>query len=605
MAAIDLLFSAEPYGQGAIALVFGGTGGAAPAPVVVTHSATFAAPGFSMVVGYDNRVTRWRDQRVSLPHQVADGLRNSTEAGWGLSRKEFGGTTLQWEKAAPQQVRADIPAKQNAKRRMAAALVWQGATAIETIASEITQIGARRRASANALWQLARQVGTDASEITQTGARRRTSLLSLWQVARHAQAEADARMGASRLHRSREADARWQQARVPAQGREVWPPVGPPEIPGYLADLNLLFQCPPLAAPWLLRFGASPCYPEFPDATVIVPIRRIYMVLNSASLRRVDGNLALPVFNMSLGIDADSWTWSFSASLPGNALANLEPSGAGAPVEVEAVINGVAYRALVERIGRERSFGKSDIKVSGRGKTALLDSPYAPSQSFSNSGARTAQQLMGDVLTVNAEPMDWAVNWGLEDWLVPAGVFAQQGSYISALNAIAAAAGGYIQPHASLQSLSVLPRYPVAPWNWSGVTPDFELPSDVTTRENIEWLDKARYNRVFVSGQQAGVLGQVTRDGTAGDLLAPMVTDALITAAAAARQRGLSILSDTGRQANVALRLPVLAETGVITPGKFVRYTDAGVARIGIVRSTAVEVGMPEIWQNLGVQTYA
>ena len=329
------------------------------------------------------------------------------------------------------------------------------------------------------------------------------------------------------------------------------------------------------------------------------------MVLNSASLRRVDGNIQLPVFNMSLNIDADSWAWSFSAALPSSVLANLEPATSGAPVEVEAMINGVPYRALVERIGRERSFGKSDIRVTGRGKTALLDSPYAPARSFVNTSARTAQQLMGDVLSVNGVPMGWTVNWGLEDWLVPAGVFAQQGSYIAALNAIANAAGGYIQPHASLQSLSVLPRYPAAPWNWGTVVPDFELPSAVTTREGIEWIEKARYNRVFVSGQQSGVLGQVTRAGTAGDLLAPMITDALITTAAAARQRGIATLADTGRQAEVTLRLPVLAETGVITPGKFVRYTDGGAARIGIVRSTGIEVGMPEIWQTLGVQTYA
>lgn len=44
---------------------------------------------------------------------------------------------------------------------------------------------------------------------------------------------------------------------------------------------------------------------------------------------------------------------------------------------------------------------------------------------------------------------------------------------------------------------------------------------------------------MFVSGQDVGVLGQVTRAGTAGDVLAPMVVDALITEAAAARQRGV------------------------------------------------------------------
>ena len=63
--------------------------------------------------------------------------------------------------------------------------------------------------------------------------------------------------------------------------------------------------------------------------------------------------------------------------------------------------------------------------------------------------------------------------------------------------------------------------------------------------------------------------------------------------------------SDTGRQIDVSLRLPVLVETGIIVPGAFVDYQDAGVSHRGLVRSTQVQVGMPEVWQTLGVQTYA
>lgn len=359
----------------------------------------------------------------------------------------------------------------------------------------------------------------------------------------------------------------------------------------------------PMDAGWGVIIPVTPPGPD--DPAVIVPLRKVYMVFNEVSLHRVDGNIALPNGSFTLSLDADSWAWGFSATLPGHVLPDLEPAGSGAPVELEAIVNGTAFRVLVESISRERTFGKNDIRVQGRGKTALLDSPYAPARNFGNTSDRMAQQLMLDALSVNGVPMDWALTWGLSDWLVPAGVFAHQGSYISALNAIAQAAGGYIQPHASLPSLDVLARYPVAPWNWAAeVTPDFELPADVTTREGIEWVERARYNRVFVSGQQSGVLGQVTRAGTAGDLLAPMVTDALITSAAAARQRGIGVLSNTGRQANISLRLPVLPETGVITPGKFVRYVDAGVSRLGIVRSVSLDAGFPNVFQSIGVETH-
>lgn len=72
-----------------------------------------------------------------------------------------------------------------------------------------------------------------------------------------------------------------------------------------------------------------------------------------------------------------------------------------------------------------------------------------------------------------------------------------------------------------------------------------------------------------------------------------------------ARQRGVAVLGDTGQQIEVSLRLPVLAETGIIEPGAFVEYQDGSVTRLGIVHSTQVEAGMPEVWQTLGVQSHA
>ena len=136
------------------------------------------------------------------------------------------------------------------------------------------------------------------------------------------------------------------------------------------------------------------------------------------------------------------------------------------------------------------------------------------------------------------------------------------------------------------------------------MTPDLELPAAVVSDEGIEWKHKAPYNRVFVYGQEGGVNCQYTRAGTAGDRVAPDVMHPLITAPAAGRQRGRAIISDTGAIATVTLRLPVLAETGVIKPGKFVRYVDEGVARVGLTRSVAVDVSMPTIYQTIRVETH-
>lgn len=339
--------------------------------------------------------------------------------------------------------------------------------------------------------------------------------------------------------------------------------------------------------------------------TVIVPVQRVYMVLNEASLRRVDGNLPIPTLAMSLNLDFDSWTWGFSATLPGQAESLIEPDLFGNPVEVEALINGVPYRMLIESISRERTFGRKSLRVGGRGLSALLDAPYSPNFTYTNTLELSAQQLIADVLSDNGVPLPWDINFQLEDWLVPANVFSNQGSYMSALLKIAAAAGGYVQPHASLKQLFFKPKYPFAPWKWAtDVTPHYVLPADVTTRESISYVDKPRYNRVYVSGVNEGVLGMVTREGTAGELLAPLVTDPLVTQAVVARQRGTAILSDVGRQANVSIRLPVLSQTGIIVPGKFIDYTDTGITRRGIVRSVQVDVGSPAVFQTIGVETH-
>ncbi len=400
--------------------------------------------------------------------------------------------------------------------------------------------------------------------------------------------------------------SRYQNAIKPPPGVSGTTPPQP-EDPCYVPSGDLLFEAPWSADANLVFVCERHVGPE-PGETIVVPIRRIYTVINSATLRRVDGDVLIPTLSMSLTIDVDSWTWGFTARTPGRALPDLEPGSTGEPVEVEATINGLAYRAMIEGISRERVFGRSDLTVTGRGKAAVLDAPYTPVMTFGNAVPRNAQQLANDVLTINGVPLGWDVAWSPEDWLVPAGVWSHQGSYITALNAIASAAGGYVQPHRTAKSLSVLLRYPTAPWDWGDVTPDYELPSAVVKKEAVTWTDKALYNRVFVSGVQAGVLGQITRAGTAGDVEAPMITDPLMTTAVAVRQRGLPVLADVGRQAAVSLQLPVLEETGIIPPGKFVRYVDGGITRIGLVRSTSASVERSDrkltIWQTIGVETH-
>lgn len=169
-------------------------------------------------------------------------------------------------------------------------------------------------------------------------------------------------------------------------------------------------------------------------------------------------------------------------------------------------------------------------------------------------------------------------------------------------DAVAAASGSVLQAARDTRDLRMLPRYKFKPWEWATATPDIVIPAAVTETESVEWLEKPDYNIVYVSGTEQGVLGCVKITGTAGDKAAAMITDPLITHVDAARQRGISILSDTGRKAMMQISMPVLPATGVIDLCKFVEFSDGSNTRRGIVRGNQVSVGLPTVRQTLTIE---
>ncbi|EXI72702.1 MAG TPA: hypothetical protein PK440_07940 [Candidatus Accumulibacter phosphatis] len=393
----------------------------------------------------------------------------------------------------------------------------------------------------------------------------------------------------------------WQQAMRPPHGR-AGVPVDPPGPPGYVPATDLLF-CDAAPASLGLVFG-RPCIPVGPIAAVVIPVRRSYVVINEVALVRTDNQKALAPLSLSVSIDADSWVWGWQASLPASSIADVLPGAPGAPVEFEATINGVSWLLLAEGVTRDRRFAQARITVSGRGIAAELGAPYAASVSRSNLADLTARQLMEAALTINAVPIGWSVDWQIVDWLVSAGAWSHTGSHIEAVTRIAQAAGGYVQASHNSRSLEILPRYPFAPWDWGGVTPAFSLPSAATTRESIEWREKPAYNAVYVSGEGAGVLARIKRAGTAGDRVAPMITDSLTTHVDAARQRGLSILSDVGQQQLLTLDTPLFSGVGIYPVGSFVRFVDGADSRIGIVRSLSISAALPKVRQIVELECH-
>lgn len=403
----------------------------------------------------------------------------------------------------------------------------------------------------------------------------------------------------------------YQQARKPPPGLFVYvTPVVPVDhtcytpprgslVPlvfkdGFATNAALLFACLGTTIP-----------PS--TATVVIPVRKDYIVLNAIKLVRVSGELELPATALTLNIDMDSWNWGFTASLPASALSLVEPDSNGDPMMLRADINGQSYLLLAESLSRTHVFGKKEITISGRGQSAMLATPYTKLTTFKNTEARTAQQLMNDALTINGVSIGWTVDWRINDWVVPTGCWSHQGSYITAITTIAEAAGAFVQPDPLGKTLRIRPRFPVAPWDWYAPTtiPDLQLPTAAVTREGVTWVDKPKYNAVYVSGTTTGgILGHVKRVGSAADNEAQMVTDALITHAIAARQRALPILAEVGRIATYSLSLPVFPEGGIIDPGTLLRYTNNGVPTMGVVKGVSVSTNFQTVKQTIEVQVH-
>jgi hypothetical protein len=361
------------------------------------------------------------------------------------------------------------------------------------------------------------------------------------------------------------------------------------------ASLDLVFSC-----------GNEPTSPpQPPRAAITIPARRRYFVQNSITLTRVDTGAEIPVQAATVTEDWAGWGYQVSATVSAKHEAALAPASAGEPVELELVFNGTAVRWVLETEQRERDFPRTTLSLSGACAAALLDAPWSASAVLGTSQAQTLQQIAAAALTHNGVSLGWVLNWQAADWLVPAGLWTARATPIAALDAIARAAGAFVQPSFSAQTLHVVKKYRAAPWDWDSVTPDYELPAAVVRRESIQRITAANYNRVMVVGDTGGGLFDVRRAGSAADVEAEQISEPLVCTAAAAAARALPVLADVGRIERQTLKVPVLASLGLVRPGRIIRYVDGGVTKMGVTTSlsAATESGVAA-YQTLGVTAY-
>ena len=557
-----------------------------------------SADSGNLSLALDNAVNRAPDCRLTSPWSVLDAVSSDLDSPWIIPAAPAPALQISLSLGLAQAAQYTAPWLSLSPLPSAlSALIEQTAPMPEQFSSPWQGLD-RRNEDLAVYWHLGADLAADIDDgWRQMSRERRPALHSVWR-----QGCDLIRLLAAPYGRAvavpRWLVARWRLGRSPAVGKSDLPPIPPIVLPPG-RDGKLRFH-DRLPASRHLRFSGQDDH----QTSHIIPILRTYIVLNQVSLIRVADGLELRPTALSLAIDSDSWCWGWNATLPGTDLAAVLPENPDEPLEFEATVNGVVWRLLAEQFPRSDQFGKSRVTVSGRGIAALLADPYVPAIGRSNSQDATAQQCLSAALQINGVPFGWDLDWQLTDWLIPAGVWTHTGSYMDAATRIASAAGGYVQAHRTAQVLSILPRYPVAPWEWGGVTPDFVLPRSATTKTGLEFITRPDYNRIYISGEGAGILGRVTRSGTAGDLAAPMVTETLATHVDVARQRGLSVLGESGRHQRLSLETPVFIGTGLYPVGSFVQFADGAIPRRGLVRSVSVNAVFPMVRQTIEVECH-
>lgn len=336
--------------------------------------------------------------------------------------------------------------------------------------------------------------------------------------------------------------------------------------------------------------GSTPTTSGGLSPALRIDARQHYAQAHALAVVDLRSGLPLAVESLSMALDDGSLLWTFQASGRGAALFATLTTGQQ-PATVEVQVNGQAWQFVVESVSRPRSFGNDAVTIGGRSIAALAGAPYAAEQHWISDAPTTAAQFASSAQANTGV----AVDWRLDDWLIPEGALSYFGTPLALIQYIAQAVAGVVTAARDSVSVKVEARYPLLPAQWLCVAPDVQVHWLAVESETYERDDQPEYDSVLLSGQQGGAVGYVLLDGAAGVAQAPLTTDPLLTDSPALSQRGQAIIGGSGGKARVTRTLPVLTgagEPGVLDRGALVRWVDEDSVWAGIVRSVRVEASV-------------
>lgn len=337
-------------------------------------------------------------------------------------------------------------------------------------------------------------------------------------------------------------------------------------------------------SPVTLRFVASPeyCYwddgggtinpfPDLPPIDFKIPIepqiKRVYLMQPTLIVTRVSDGLRIIVTDVSItdqrGQHSKSVSINFSSRIDSvralNELLHIE-------------INGYDFYCVIEQVNRKASFGVDDYTGSGRSKTALINTPWVGTPSYTNSTSLSIAGMLNQLLLNTGWTVD--LHEDIVDFVVPSGAFSIIGkSPIEAVSDAVSQMGCMIVADDSTNTLLIVPQWPVTPWLMQSAISDVNIHDAVIMSYDESLSVGTLCNGVWLRGEQQGVSAFVKRTGTDGALVTNDISNQLIVDVQAARIAGTTALGDTGDKVNITVELPVMNDLPPLTKGMLVGVT--------------------------------
>ena len=336
-------------------------------------------------------------------------------------------------------------------------------------------------------------------------------------------------------------------------------------------SIKMRFNAPDKVCYWGLPGGLVRSDDDIPTIDRKIPIepqiRNTYIMQPTINCVRVSDNVKILISSVNYSVSRSQF--SATGSLKFCSRIDFERA---LGQELKVSINGYDFYVICEQPSTANRFANSSYSASCRGRFALLSAPYARATNYANPTAKTLAGIMSDIL-VNTS---WSLDNKMIDYPIPTGAFTYTDlTPAAALLSVAKSVGAMLDIDSASKTVSVIPAWPVMPWDAENAICDVILNDSIILEHNTSQTINQTNNAVFVRGEQQGVACKVKRAGTLGDQFASDVVDSLITDNQAARQRGSYEIANSGNKQQSTIRTKLLNDLPPIRPGMLVGVTYA------------------------------